>query len=49
MAKIAVIVGSIRSDRQGIKSGEMDREKLVNRRSHRIFHRSSRIEITFAG
>ena len=49
MAKIAVIVGSIRSDRQGIKSGKMDREKLAKQESHRIFHRSSRIEITFAG
>jgi hypothetical protein len=49
MAKIAVIVGSVRSDRQGIKLARWDGGKIVKQKSHRFFHQSARIEITFLG
>ena len=36
MAKLAVIVGSVRRDRQGIKSGSLDRKKLQGR-NHLVY------------
>src|SRR6187401_1860683 len=48
-AKIAVILGSVRSDRLRIRGGKMDRKKIIKQKSHHIFYRSFRIKIALVG
>ncbi|ALI36966.1 hypothetical protein NMY3_02776 [Candidatus Nitrosocosmicus oleophilus] len=48
MAKIAVILGSVRSERLGIRVARWI-EKIFKLKSHHIFYRSFRIKIALVG